>query len=91
MKRLIIAVIVVLCFATSACADAHILKVIDGGKYLLLQVGPYKYLFEVLYGDNIDSALWFPMSECAVIKNGHPFYKIINLDDNESVEAKLLQ
>jgi hypothetical protein len=65
---------------TSGCESGHwIDSVIDDGSIIKLEDGT---LWEVDSYDRIDSSLWLPISDI-VICNG----KLINTDDNESVEA----
>jgi tetratricopeptide (TPR) repeat protein len=63
-------------------------KVIDSGRYILLEDGS---LWEVYSVDRITSMLWLPIDDITVIENGGLFpYKLINTDEGEVVEAKYL-
>ncbi|MBB5510964.1 hypothetical protein [Paraburkholderia atlantica] len=63
----------------------------DDGTYLIMQSGA---VYEVLAGDNVDSALWLPAEDVMVcsrtiVHQGRSvlIYDIINKDENEKVSA----
>jgi hypothetical protein len=70
-------------------SEHWIQKVIDSGKLILLEDGS---LWEVSPLDVINSMLWLPVSNMYVVESENPMYpyKLINTDDDESVEAKLI-
>lgn len=64
-------------------------KNIDTGKFIKLEDGS---LWEISPIDKINSMLWLPISNIMVIESKNPLYPylLINTDDGEKVEAKLL-
>ena len=64
-------------------------KVSDRGKLLQLEDDS---LWEISPINIISSALWLPVSNVYVTKSNNPNYefKILNIDDGESVEAKFI-
>lgn len=64
-------------------------RVIDRGKLLQLEDNS---LWEISPIDIIYSALWLPATNVYVTESDNPYYeiKIINIDDGESVEAKII-
>jgi hypothetical protein len=79
-----------------SCSDDTLEKVGNSGEILTMMSGA---IFEVLPGDEIDSALWLPPSTvviCArslVSRDGRTFsyYEIINTDEGEKVGATRLR
>ncbi|MEN3039529.1 MAG: hypothetical protein ABDI07_10365 [Candidatus Kryptonium sp.] len=70
-------------------SEHWIQKVIDYGKIIVLEDGS---LWEVSALDQFISFLWLPMSNIYVIESDNPLYpyKLINIDDDESVQAKYI-
>lgn len=70
-------------------SEHWIRKVINNGKIIILEDGS---LWEVSPLDQIISSLWLPTSSIYVVQTNNPFYpyKLINTDDDESVQAKYL-
>ena len=73
------------------CDDDTIRDVADDGRILVMQSGA---VFEVLAGDEIDSALWLPISDVVICSKAisyqarrYVIYEIINTDDHERVSA----
>lgn len=64
-------------------------KVFDSGKLIQLEDDS---LWEISPIDVINSALWLPISNVYVTESDNPYFsfKIINIDDEESVEAKFI-
>jgi hypothetical protein len=64
-------------------------SVMDDGSIIKLEDGT---LWMVSPLDIIDSALWLPISEITVVDGNNPVYpfRLINTDDNEIVNAKLI-
>jgi hypothetical protein len=64
--------------------------VMDSGRLIRLEDGS---VWRVSPIDVIDSMLWLPISNITVIDGDDPSYphKLVNMDDNEVVNAKLLQ
>ncbi|NID06834.1 hypothetical protein HBF26_18250 [Luteibacter jiangsuensis] len=72
--------LVVLPNRASACDSGYwVQSVADDGGIIVLNDGT---IWEVSSIDKIDSALWLPMTEVVVCDD-----KLINVDDNETVEA----
>lgn len=63
--------------------------VMDGGKLIKLEDGS---LWKVSPIDSINSALWLPATSVTVIDSEDPAYpfKLISMDDNETVDARLI-
>jgi hypothetical protein len=92
MKVVVFALLFVLLVPGSAAAlDAYVVKVVDLGSYVLMQVGPYQMLFEVAYADRAETITWLPMDECIILGDGLPHYKVVNKDQKSTVEAQLLR
>jgi hypothetical protein len=67
-----------------ACDDGHwIDAVLDDGRVIKLEDGS---LWEVSVVDTITSSIWLPISDIVICGN-----KLINVDDNESVDARRLR
>jgi len=66
-----------------------ITKNIEQGKFIMLEDGS---LWEVSPIDRIYSMLWLPIAEISVLETQNPFYSytLVNTDDGEKVEAKLI-
>lgn len=66
-----------------------ITEVMAGGEVIKLQDGS---LWQVAPMDRIDSSLWLPTTNITVIQGDDPSYpyKLINTEDSETVEARLL-
>ena len=63
---------------------------LDGGRYLILE---NNIVWEISPLDRVNTFLWMPLEDVLIIKNDHGFlypYKIINVDNNETVDAKPL-
>jgi hypothetical protein len=68
----------------SACESGHMVEeVMSDGEIVKLEDGS---LWEVSGGDEITSALWLPTDDIVVCDG-----KLINTDDNESVEAERIR
>ena len=92
MRIVALALLFVLLVPGSAAAlEAQVVKVIDLGGYVLMQVGPYRMLFEVAYADRAETITWLPMDECVILGDGLPFYKVVNKDQKSTVEAQLVR
>jgi len=65
-------------------------KNIDSGQMIELEDGS---LWEINPFNKIDCMLWLPISNITIIKNQNPYYPytLINTDDGEKAEAKLLK
>jgi hypothetical protein len=77
-------------FAES-CDDDTIQSKSDDGSYLIMESGA---VYEVLAGDQIDSALWTDLDdvvicEQATVVGGRTvlYYQIVNKDEDEKVDA----
>lgn len=70
--------------------DHWIQKVIDNGKFILLEDNS---LWEVSSIDIIYSSLWLPISNIIIVESKNPEYPyiLINTDDSEKVEVKLIK
>jgi hypothetical protein len=64
-------------------------KNIDHGALIQLED---KSIWEISSLDKLTTALWLPVSNITVIENSNPFYpyRLVNSDDGESAEAKLI-
>jgi hypothetical protein len=64
--------------------------VLDDGNLIKLEDGS---LWQVSPLDVIDSALWLPISDITIIEGNDPSYpyKLVNTDDNEIVNARLIK
>lgn len=72
-------------------SDNHwIQKVIDNGKYILLED---KSLWEISPIDVIYTSIWLPITNIVIVESKNPSYPyyLINTDDGEKVEAKLIK
>jgi len=68
----------------AACESGHwVESVMDDGSIVKLEDGT---LWQVSAGDTVDSALWLPTTEIVVCDD-----KLINTEDNETVEAKQIK
>jgi hypothetical protein len=68
----------------TACESGHWIEgVMSDGEFVKLEDGS---LWKVVGGDEITSALWLPTTEI-VVCNG----KLLNTDDNESIEAERIR
>jgi len=66
--------------AASACESGHyVAAVMDDGAMVKLEDGT---LWQVSAADTVDSALWLPNTDIVVCDD-----KLINTEDNETVEA----
>jgi hypothetical protein len=82
--RGIIGSLMLLCTDVYACDSGHwIDAVIDDGSIVKLEDGT---VWEVASYDRVDSALWLPTTDIVVCDD-----KLINTEDNESVDAKQLR
>ncbi|MEX3694199.1 hypothetical protein AB3X91_37910 [Paraburkholderia sp. BR14263] len=87
------------CLLASACVSARadscdedtLQSKDNDGTYLIMQSGA---VYEVMAGDNIDSALWLPAEDVMVCSRTIVYqgrsvlvYDIINKDENEKVGA----
>ncbi len=72
-------------------SDNHwIQKVIDNGKYIILED---KSLWEISPIDVIYTSIWLPITNIIIVGSKNPSYPyyLINTDDGEKVEAKLIK
>jgi hypothetical protein len=70
--------------STSNCDSGHWVEaVMSDGQYVKLEDGS---LWEILSGDAITTALWLPTTEIVVCDG-----KLINTDDNETVDARRIR
>jgi hypothetical protein len=70
-------------------SEHWIQEISGGGKIIILEDGS---IWEVSPIDVIDSALWLPTSNIIVVLDVGPYpYKLINTDDKETVNAKLIK
>jgi hypothetical protein len=87
MKGALIGVLLVLSLPVSAAmaceADHWVDSVTADGSIVKLDDGS---IWQVSASDTIDSALWLPMTDIVVCDD-----KLINTEDNESVEARQLR
>ena len=81
--------------ATRSCEDDTLQHKSDDGDILIMMSGA---VYEVLPGDNIDSALWLPpedvlICEAPLMYQGRTvmIYDIINTDEGEKVGAQRLR
>lgn len=60
------------------------------GKVLELEDGS---LWQISDYDQVDTALWLAMSDIDLTESSNPYYpyKLINVDDNETAEARRLR
>lgn len=72
-------------------SDNHwIQKVIDNGKYIILED---KSLWEISPIDVIYTSIWLPITNIVIVASKNPSYPfyLVNTDDGEKVEAKLIK
>jgi hypothetical protein len=64
-------------------------KRIDRGRFVLLED---RSLWRINPVDRIDSSLWLPLEDIAVVDNGNPRYpyRLVNADASDVVEARLI-
>jgi hypothetical protein len=77
------------------CEEDTIREQADSGKLLVMMSG---HVYEVLAGDEIDSMLWLPAEDVLICEKPfayqgttYLFYQVINKDEGESVDARLLR
>ncbi len=70
--------------------NASVVNLMDSGKYVSLQVGPKKALFEVTSSNTYESSIWLPFQNCLIVEDDFSNCKLLNIDANSIVEAKLV-
>jgi hypothetical protein len=78
-------------YAQLQCIDDFLKSIDDDGKTVVTGSG---MVFEVLYGDDINSMLWLPSSELIMCLSttrhegkGYEIWTLINISNSEKVEA----
>jgi len=99
MKKILISIIIAIFIYSPSnakeCYDDTLKENIERGRYLLTLSGK---LFKTLAGERFDAMFWFKFSDLVIcggdgfIYEGETFYiyDIINIDDGETVSARLI-